>query len=230
MVAVVRQRSLFIGLLFALLVIGCSSSTNPAEVGKPAATAVAQEAEDNSPIAFWPGDAGDDGKSAGTSETDKAAKVEKRKSEVKKSATTSKPTEPPSDGGKGDLKKLQGTWRIVDAEYDGHRNMAAEAKKYKWVFQGDSYTILSNDKFAEKWDVKLNPSRSPRTIDSSANIITGAKGRRLTGIYEISGNTLKICYDLTGNGRPDDFKAPQGAAPRLLLFPAAVAEGTMLLL
>jgi hypothetical protein len=31
------------------------------------------------------------------------------------------------------------------------------------------------------------------------------------GIYEVTDDTLKVCYDLTGNGRPDSFKAAKGS-------------------
>ena len=36
-------------------------------------------------------------------------------------------------------------------------------------------------------------------------------GRKLTGIYELGGATLKVCYDLTGEGYPNDFTAVKGA-------------------
>jgi uncharacterized protein (TIGR03067 family) len=208
-----RRMNCINGLLLALVVIGCNSSTSPTEVEKPADVALAKEVEDKESVTKWPGDPnpGNEGKSPSANRPNKPARVGKRMPDREDAGATSKPVAPEGDGGKDDLKKFQGTWKIVDVEYDGGREMAAEAKHYKWVFQGDKYTILHDDKPAETWLVKLNSNRSPKTIDSSANIIKGVVGRKLTGIYEISGNTLRICYDLTGHGQPDDFRAAKGS-------------------
>ena len=123
------------------------------------------------------------------------------------------PTEPDDNLSDDDLDLFWGTWQIVDAEYDG-RNIPEEAKHYSWEFQGDKYTINHNGNFAELWTVRLNSGKKPKTIDGTHKIL----GRKLMGIYEINGDTLKICYDLTGNGRPDSFKAAQGSRRVCYIF------------
>jgi uncharacterized protein (TIGR03067 family) len=123
----------------------------------------------------------------------------------KQPTATSKVSEPADNPWDEDLDKLQGSWQVLDAENDGASNRE-EAKQYTWEIRGDKYTINCNGKFAELWAVKVNSSRSTKTIDGTHDIT----GKKLMGIYEIKGDILRICYDLTGNGRPDSFKAGKG--------------------
>lgn len=116
------------------------------------------------------------------------------------------PAEPADNLWDEDLDRLQGTWQVIDGENEGEHNME-EAKHYTWDFQADKYTINYNGNFAELYTVKLNSGKSPKTIDSTHHIV----GKTFKGIYEIKGDTLRICYDLTFNGRPDSFQTPKGS-------------------
>ena len=57
--------------------------------------------------------------------------------------------------------------------------------------------------------VKLNPSVKPKALD-----ITGTegpnKGKTILAIYERKGDTLRVCYDLSGKRRPVEFKTTAG--------------------
>jgi len=103
-----------------------------------------------------------------------------------------------------DLDRLQGTWRIVEAEYDGNR---IPGQDYKWVFKVDQYRITLNDNFMELWNVEVNSSRHPKTIDSTFDMT----GQKLKGIYKVTDDEMMVCYDLTGHSRPDSFKADKGS-------------------
>jgi uncharacterized protein (TIGR03067 family) len=120
-----------------------------------------------------------------------------------------------------ELSKLQGTWRLVDTEYDGQR-ITEEAKRRNlaWVFDDEQYTIMADGKLDEVWTVKLNASRKPKTIDGTIQRtwIGPIAHKKLMGIYEVTDDTLRICYDLTGNGRPDNFKAPKGSRRACYIF------------
>jgi uncharacterized protein (TIGR03067 family) len=57
---------------------------------------------------------------------------------------------------------------------------------------------------------KLDPSKSPKTLD--AKVTDGPnKGAVILGIYEISGDTLKVCFDPEGKKRPTEFKSESGS-------------------
>ena len=58
---------------------------------------------------------------------------------------------------------------------------------------------------------KLDPSKSPKTID--VTVTEGLnKGAVMLGIYEINGDTLKVCFDPEGKKRPTEFKSASGSA------------------
>jgi uncharacterized protein (TIGR03067 family) len=77
---------------------------------------------------------------------------------------------------------------------------------------GDEFSIKMRDMVITKGKCKIDPSKNPKTIDME---ITEAareieKGKTIPGIYDLDGNTLKWCYDHSGNkgtGRPQEFSA-----------------------
>jgi len=107
----------------------------------------------------------------------------------------------------GDLPKLEGAWQLVETEANGKKD-TGRSKNYRWEFKDNQYRIYQNDVRAETWTVKLDG----RSIDSTLTISPKIHGITLKGIYELSGDTLRICYDRTGKKpRPDDFSAPAGS-------------------
>jgi uncharacterized protein (TIGR03067 family) len=150
--------------------------------------------------------------SSGRSSSGKNRRIVKRQTTTFKLPEPLKPVDPfksaePADNRwDEDLDKLQGTWQIQEAEYDGG-TIRGEAKQYTWDIKGDKYTIKCNGNFQELWSMKLNSSRVTKTIDGTHDITR----QTLMGIYQIKGDTLKICYDLTGRGRPDNFEAGKGS-------------------
>jgi len=109
-------------------------------------------------------------------------------------------------GKEGELQTLQGTWQLVEMQNNGKKDLE-RSKNYHWTFKDDQYTIYLNEKKAEVWTVKL----SNRTIDATLTISPRTHGITIQGIYELSGDTLRICYDRTGESRPEDFKAAAGS-------------------
>ena len=78
-----------------------------------------------------------------------------------------------------------------------------------WTFTPDRCTNQVA-KQSESWAYTLDAAKTPKRI-SSQHFFGPTPGRKLTGIYELNGATLKVCYDLTGEGCPNDFTAAKGA-------------------
>jgi uncharacterized protein (TIGR03067 family) len=109
-----------------------------------------------------------------------------------------------ADAAADDWKKLAGTWKVDAATLNGEDATGAfkeavltiEEGKYKVVFAGMSDTGT----------LKLDPSRTPKLMS-----ITGtdgpSKGKTLPAVYEIDGDTLKVCYTLDGQDPPTEFKS-----------------------
>src|SRR5262245_54682530 len=104
-----------------------------------------------------------------------------------------------------ELKKLQGAWTFESVEAGGTSVPPAELKGITVIFEGDKYTVKHGDAVIQAATVKLDPSKSPKTFD--VTVAEGPyKGNAILGIYEISGDTLKECFDPEGKKRPTEFK------------------------
>ena len=109
-----------------------------------------------------------------------------------------------------ELKKFQGAWTFESVEADGKEQPAAEFKGMTVTFEGDKYTVKKGDEVIQVGRQKLDPSRSPKAID--VTVTEGlSKGAIMLGIYEISGDTLKVCFDPEGKKRPNEFKSAAGS-------------------
>jgi uncharacterized protein (TIGR03067 family) len=109
-----------------------------------------------------------------------------------------------------ELKKFQGTWTFESVEAGGKEVPAAEFKGITVTFEGDKYTVRKGAEVIQAAKQKLDPSRSPKTLD--VTVVEGAnKGTVILGIYEFSGDTLKVCFDPEGKKRPTEFKGASGS-------------------
>lgn len=101
-------------------------------------------------------------------------------------------------------KKLNGTWIPTSAELAGQPFPAEVLKTLKLVLDGDKYTVHAGDKL-DKGRVKLDLTKKPKAMD-----IIGEegpnKGKTFPAIYELDGDTLRVCYNLGGKERPSEFK------------------------
>ena len=106
-----------------------------------------------------------------------------------------------------DLKKWQGTWKMVSCTYDGGPQKA----DMEWVVDGDHYNIRMDGKLGEDpYMITLDAGR--KRIDVfHHDTPPGTYGGKLKGIYEISGDELTVCYDLTEQVYPTSFDAPRGS-------------------
>ena len=109
-----------------------------------------------------------------------------------------------------ELKKFHGTWTFESVETGGKKEPAAQFKGMTVTFEGDKYAVKKGDEVIQACTLKLDPSKSPKTLD--ATVAEGLnKGAVIVGIYEISGDTLKVCFDPEGKKRPTEFKGASGS-------------------
>ena len=144
------------------------------------------------------------------------------KKDEKKNA--SKEEKPQVDGNK-DLELLAGTWNIDTMGWGNDSLPKEEMKGYKFVFADNKLTwdaaigkMRAREgigikptyyTFQEPCDFKLDPSKTPKEIDITLHLING-RDVTYPGIYEIKGDSLKVCYltRLAGRGkRPTEFSS-----------------------
>jgi uncharacterized protein (TIGR03067 family) len=116
-----------------------------------------------------------------------------------------------------ELKKFQGTWTVESVEAGGKELPIDVFKRMTVTFEGDKYTVKIGDEVIQTATQKLNPSKSPKTLDGT--VAEGPnKGMVILGIYEISGDTLKVCFDPEGKKRPMEFKTASGSQTTLAVY------------
>ena|SRR5438309_8995474 len=111
---------------------------------------------------------------------------------------------------------IQGTWRPSEAELGGQKYPDEFRKTIKLVVKDDKYTVTVGQA-VDEGTIKLMPSAKPKAMD-----ITGTegpnKGKTFPAIYERNGDTLRICYDLSGKKRPTEFKSEPGTQLFLVTY------------
>jgi uncharacterized protein (TIGR03067 family) len=112
-----------------------------------------------------------------------------------------------------ETQALQGTWTAVKMELAG--------EVVPWMvtltIANNAYEIVANglpDKGSCKIDTAARPGRM---------IITGGKDgpnaeKTFLAIYEINGDTLRICYDLSGKKYPETFATQKGTPLYLVTY------------
>jgi uncharacterized protein (TIGR03067 family) len=115
-----------------------------------------------------------------------------------------------------DADTIEGNWLPATAELAGKPFPDEVRKTIKLVVKGDKYTATVG-KVVDQGTVKLDPRAKPKALD-----IVGTdgpnKGRTILAIYERDGDTLRVCYDLSGKGRPKDFKTSEGTKLYLVTY------------
>ena len=106
------------------------------------------------------------------------------------------------------FKTLQGTWLPVKAELGG-KPMPAEVLKS---------IVLKIDKQSYEVTVAGHPDTGSLALDTASSpkgmTVKGEKGpnagKTFPSIYQLDGDSLRICYDLSGAKRPAEFATTSG--------------------
>jgi uncharacterized protein (TIGR03067 family) len=130
-------------------------------------------------------------------------------------ATGITPDEPK---GKNDMDKLAGTWTCTSAVNDG-KPLSAEVRQQLrlTLTKEGGYKTERGDQVLFDSTFTIDPAKTPRRID-----ITGTEGenagKTAQGIYELDGDTLKICYTMPGKDRPKAFESKEGSRATFVVW------------
>lgn len=112
------------------------------------------------------------------------------------------------DDAKKDLEKMQGEWQVTAFEFSGQKIPKDETDKLSVSIKGDQLTPIS--KVATT--IKLDPTTTPKQI----TLTEAAKTQY--GVYEIDGDTLKLCLSNDELARPKAFASEKGSKTILLVM------------
>ncbi len=103
-----------------------------------------------------------------------------------------------------DLKKLQGTWECVKMEREGDEIPPEHFKGSSVVYENDLATLYRDGEFFRRGIITLDPSKTPKRINTW-DLGGPYADESVPGIYEIDGDTLKICFSRPKIERPKEF-------------------------
>lgn len=139
---------------------------------------------------------------------DVTAKSTKKKSKPApvKSANAAPAKYHAQSGAKTDL---EGEWEMVAGVFNG---VAMKQDMVKWVrrvTRGNITTVVAGPQVMLKADFILDQSKEPHTIDYN-NLEGPNTGKPQSGIFDLRGDTLRICMAAPAGKRPDVFSSKSG--------------------
>ena len=116
----------------------------------------------------------------------------------------------------GDARAIEGLWRPATAELAGQPMAESVRKIISLKLENGNYEVF----------VGNEPDHGTYTIDAAAKpksiTVVGTQGpnqgKTFPAIYELQGDTLRICYDLSGAKRPTEFKSVAGTKLYLVTY------------
>lgn len=104
-----------------------------------------------------------------------------------------------------DYKNIQGQWKIVSSEWDGEPNEQAVGNLF--TFDGRNLQAWVRDIGTITLNYELDPTKQPKHLTARRG--SGPKESIYTAIYELDGDTLKLCF--RERDRPTSFKTTVGS-------------------
>ncbi len=114
---------------------------------------------------------------------------------------------------------LSGTWKPAEAELAGTRLPEAAVASFRLELGKGTYALKGAES-PDSGTFTTDASKKPRTMDI-VGVDGPNKGRTIPCIYEFDGTTLRICYDLSGKKRPEEFKTAKGTKLYLVTWTRA---------
>lgn len=102
-----------------------------------------------------------------------------------------------------DLKDLNGAWVPSEGQLNGKKAPDDFINSIKLTITDGKYSVTVGDQM-ENGKFTIDTSKKPATMDIHADEGPN-KGKRILAIYELSGDTLKVCYKLGVEERPKGF-------------------------
>jgi len=111
-----------------------------------------------------------------------------------------------------DMKVLRGTWTVVSAERDGKKLTDEQIKGVSLTIDGTGkVSVKRGDQLIFEGTIRIDPAKKPKTADGTQTSDGENKGKTTLSIYEVEGDTLRICSAEPGKDRPTEFATKSGS-------------------
>jgi uncharacterized protein (TIGR03067 family) len=116
-----------------------------------------------------------------------------------------------------DAKAIQGIWKPVKAELAGKAMPDAVIKALTLKMDKNGYEVTVTGEQSDTGTCALDTKARPKGMTIKS--VKGANaGKTFPAIYALKGDTLRICYDLSGAKRPTEFKTVAGTKLYLVTY------------
>jgi uncharacterized protein (TIGR03067 family) len=121
-----------------------------------------------------------------------------------------------------DLDLLQGSWSVSSLEMDGQKMAGGMLGDARIVVEGSRFRSTGMGS-AYEGTFQLQPAGKPAHIDMMFD--SGPeKGNTNLGIYELQGDSWKLCLATRGTTRPSNFHSPAGSGIAVEMLVRGTAE------
>jgi uncharacterized protein (TIGR03067 family) len=116
-----------------------------------------------------------------------------------------------------ELKRFEGTWKIVALEVGGERTPERFFEDPRVTIEANGKFTYTENKVATPGTFKVDLAKKPHHIDIT---FTGGpdKGKTILGIYELDGDTYRVCLAIPGKRRPTEFASAKESGQVLEVF------------
>ena len=115
-----------------------------------------------------------------------------------------------------DAAAIQGTWTPKRAVLGGESMPEEVLKMITVKLDHGKYEVLVGDSL-DKGTYTIDPATQPKGMTATGTDGPN-KGKTFPAIYELTGDTLKVCYDLSGAKAPTEFKSVPGTQLYLVSY------------
>ena len=116
-----------------------------------------------------------------------------------------------------DIDRLQGSWQCTAWRFNG-RDDPERAKVLESSYAGNRLTLWTEGQEYRHGLVTLDPERTPKAMNTW-DLDGPAPDETNRGIYQIDGDTLKVCIVLDrGADRPAEFTSEPGSNRLLITY------------
>ena len=122
-----------------------------------------------------------------------------------------------------DLRSLSGTWKPTQAELGGAPMPPPVLKAITLKMDGANYEVVvitEKGASSDKGTIAIDADTKPKSM-TVVGVEGPNAGKTFPAIYELDGDTLRICYELAGKDRPKEFKTAPGTMLYLVTYERA---------